>query len=72
MSDLNQAVRPFVSPSVAPGQATPVAATQPEVVRIHIGRNATLKCLNGSLSIDEEYYQQDVASEVVPPNGWPF
>jgi hypothetical protein len=72
MSDLNQAVRPFVAPSVAPGQATPVAVVQPEIVRLHIGRNATMKLFNGSLSLDEDFYQQDVASEVVPPNGWPF
>jgi hypothetical protein len=72
MSDLNQAVRPFVVQSVSPGQSTPVAATQPEIVRIHIGRNATLKVFNGSLSADADYYLQDVASEVTPPNGWPF
>ena len=68
---VQQLVRPFTD-TAAPGVTVAGATPEPQLVRLHWGRNGSVKQFNGSLHLTIERYMQDVNTEAVPVNGWPF
>jgi hypothetical protein len=64
MPVIQQAVRPFQS-ATAQGVNTPTAVQEPQIIRLHIGRNGSVKSFSGSYHLVVTRYLTRYPTEVI-------
>jgi hypothetical protein len=61
---IEQVVRPFQSPT-AMGVNTPEAVQEPQILRLHIGRNGSVPRFAGSMHLVVTFYLTRYPTEVI-------